>query len=102
MAGYSGSPLAKKLGLKAGLHAYLDGAPDGFVSLLGSAADDVKFVNRLSKPVDYVHLFASSKVELEKRLRKYNEIIHPDGMIWVSWPKKASKVPTDVTEDVIR
>ena len=101
-AGYSGTPLAKKLGYAPGMSAYLDGAPDHYAELVAPLPADVTFPAKLKKGVPLVHLFTASAVELAKKLRKYRTTIAPDGMVWVSWPKKAAKVPTDITEDVIR
>jgi len=102
MAGYSGTPLAKKLGINAGLKVFADGAPSDYVSLLAPLPDGVKFVNKLTNSVDVVHLFSKSASELDAKLRRWRDAIRSDAAIWISWPKKASKVPTDITEDVIR
>jgi hypothetical protein len=101
-AGYSGTPLAKKLGYKAGLRVYLDGAPDGYRELLWPLPDGVEFMATSKKGVEFVHVFVTSASDLATRLKKYRPAIDPVGVVWVSWPKKAAKVPTDVTEDVIR
>lgn len=102
MAGYSETPLAKKLGIKAGFAVFADGAPADYVSLLAPLPDDVKFVNKLTSAVDLIHLFTKSAAEFDAKLRVWRHAMKPDGTIWISWPKKASKVPTDITEDVIR
>jgi hypothetical protein len=102
MAGYSGTPLAKKLGIKAGFTVFAIGGPADYASLLAPLPDDVKFVNTLTSTVDLIHLFTKSAAELDANLRIWRHAMKSDGMIWVSWPKKASKVPTDITEDVIR
>ena len=101
-AGYSGTPLAKKLGYKPGFHAFVDGAPDNHQDLLAPLPDDVTFVARLDNDLDMIHLFTDSKRNLAAKLKRYIKKIKPNGMIWVSWPKKASKVPTDITEDTVR
>jgi hypothetical protein len=101
-AGYSGTPLAKKLGYAAGLTAYLDGAPDDYAELLAPLPEGVEFLPKPRKGVRFVHLFTTSATDLAKKLKKYRTTIEPDGTVWVSWPKKSAKVPTDVTEDVIR
>ena len=94
MAGYSGTPLARKLGMLPGTVVFFDGgAPD---------VADVKRAARLGNEVDVVHLFTKSAAELEKKLRDYRKRLRDDATVWVSWPKRSSKVPTDVTEDVIR
>jgi len=101
-AGYSGTPLAKKLGIKAGARVCLVGAPPGFRKLLEPLPEGVSFGSRLAKNTDLVHVFTASKAELAKTLAACLKTLKPDAAIWVSWPKKASKVPTDITEDTIR
>jgi hypothetical protein len=100
--GYSGTPLVKKLGYKPGQRAYLDSPPADYRALLGPLPDGVEFVAKPTAPLDFVHLFTASAAELAKKLTKYRKLIAADGTVWVSWPKKAAKLPTDVTEDVIR
>ena len=101
MAGYSGTPLWKKLGYKTGMSAYIDGGPENYCSLLALPAD--VHVKWLTHPKSaFVHLFASSAPELKAKLKSYRTKIVPDGVIWVSWPKKSSGVKTDITEDTIR
>lgn len=102
MAGYSGTPLATKLGIKAGFKVFAENAPVDYASLLAPLPDDVSFVRKLSRSVDLIHLFTKSATELDAKLRVWRHAMKSDGMIWISWPKKASKVPTDITEDVIR
>lgn len=96
MAGYSGTPLAKKLGIKSGSTLFLDGAPDDY------PRGDATVLRSLSERVDIVHLFTKSAAELSVKLRKFRDRMRDDATVWVSWPKKSSKVPTDITEDVIR
>src|SRR3954452_12069841 len=102
MAGYSGTPLAKKLGINAGCNVFADGAPADYASLLAPLPDGVTFVRKLTTSVEVVHLFTKSASELEAKLRRWRHAIRSDATVWISWPKKASKVPTDITEDVIR
>ena len=102
MAGYSATPLAKKLGINAGSKVFADGSPSDYASLLAPLPDGVTFVNKLTNFVDVVHLFTKSASELDAKLRRWRHAIRSDAAIWISWPKKASKVPTDITEDVIR
>jgi hypothetical protein len=102
MAGYSGTPLAKKLGINAGFKVFADGAPSDYASLLAPLPDGVTFVKKLTASVDVVHLFTKSASELDSKLRRWRDAIRSDATIWISWPKKASKVATDITEDVIR
>jgi hypothetical protein len=101
-AGYSGTPLAKKLGIKDGHEILLVGAPKDYIQLLEPESKSAKFVSRLSKSTDIVHVFTDQKAELQKLMTAYRQMIKPDAMVWVSWPKKSAKVPTDVTEDTIR
>jgi len=102
MAGYSGTPLAKKLGISTGANVFADGALSDYASLLAPLPDGVAFVNKLTKSVDVIHLFTKSASELDAKLRRWRNAIRSDAAVWISWPKKASKVPTDITEDVVR
>ena len=102
VAGYSGTPLAKKLGLKAGMQVTLLEAPPGYRKLLEPLPEVVKFATRPGKSTDLVQLFTSSRADLARSLRKFRKVLQPDAAIWVSWPKKSSGVATDITEDVIR
>jgi hypothetical protein len=102
MAGYSGTPLAKKLGIKAGHEIFLSGAPDHYLKLVAPLPEGVRFVARVGGDTDIVHLFATRKALLAKSLRTALTRLKPDGAIWVSWPKKSSRQPTDITEDTIR
>src|SRR5262245_5892935 len=101
-AGYSGTPLAKKLGYVARLPVYLDGVPVDYLDLVAPLPADVTFFDKPLKGVRFVHLFTTSAKELAKKLKTYRSKIDPAGTVWVSWPKKAAKVPSDVTEAVIR
>ena len=103
VAGYSGTPLWRKLGYRSGTRAYVEGAPAGYALLLGLPADvEVAWLPRPRKAVGLVHLFATRASVLRSRLGKLRGTIAPDGVIWASWPKRSSGVATDVTEDVIR
>ena len=101
-AGYSGTPLAKKLGFKPGARVCLLRAPAGYRKMLEPLPDGVKFGAKIDAAIDVVHVFTMSKGELAKTLAACRKTLSPDAAVWVSWPKKASKVPTDITEDVIR
>jgi hypothetical protein len=94
MAGYSAAPLPKKLGMLPGVTVYFDGGSLDIPSITRAA--------RLGKEVDVVHLFTKSAAELSKKLADYRKRLRDDVVVWVSWPKKSSKVPTDITENVIR
>ena len=102
MAGYSATPLSKKLGYKASFRACVKGARDHYFEIIQPLPDRVAMSNRFQKDVDLCHFFTMSHRELTGQLPRLISCIRQNGMIWVSWPKKASKVPTDVTEDVIR
>jgi len=101
-AGYSGTPLSKKLGLKPGQRVSAPGAPPNYRKLLAPLPDGIEFQARMSKTTDIVHVFTASKAQLAKTLASCRKMLGPEAAIWVSWPKKASKVPTDITEDTIR
>ena len=101
-AGYSGTPLPKKLGFKPGMRAALLGVPEGFAATLGELPDGVTVAGRLGGHKDLVVVFLTERAELARRVEALKRAIAPDGMVWVAWPKKASKVPTDITEDVVR
>ena len=101
-AGYSGTPLAKKLGLTEGRTLFPVGVPEGYRELLAPLPAGVRFVAQGGPNTDIVHLFVTDRGELAKRLRALFVTIRADAAVWVSWPKKSSKVPTDITEDVIR
>jgi hypothetical protein len=103
MDGYSGTPLWKKLGYKAGVSAYVDGAPSNYFSLLAlPAAVAVTWLPRAKSDLEFVHLFATSASKLKTKLEFYRKRIVPGGVIWVFWPKKSSRVKNDITEDTIR
>jgi hypothetical protein len=102
MAGYSGTPLAQKLGIKQGSIVLTVGAPSEYPSLLEPIPADVRFVSRLGAATDIVHVFATSQAELGKLLAKFRAKLKPTGVVWVSWLKRAAKVATDITEDTIR
>jgi hypothetical protein len=101
-AGYSGTPLARKLGVKPGMRVHYAAAPDGFAALLGELPDAVRVLARPAAGLDLVVLFVRSRAQLERRLAGLHAKLRQDGMLWIAWPKRASKVPTDMTEDVVR
>ena len=102
MAGYSGTPLAKKLGVKESTRILHRHAPTESVSWLGTLPTGATFVSRVGPSVDIMHVFATRRSDLERELKRLRTSLRPDAAIWVSWPKKASKVPSDLTEDGIR
>ncbi len=101
-SGYSGKPLAQKLGIKASFRIKTGNAPQDYLELLGPLPEGVVISPRLRYPVDLWHLFAASRRGLGRQLGACLEQIRQDGMIWVSWPKKSSGVVSDMTEDAIR
>jgi hypothetical protein len=101
-AGYSGTPLPRKLGFACGMTAALLAAPDGFDATLGPLPDGVRMTRRLGGHRDLVVVFVTRRSVLAGRLEALRAAIAPDGMAWVAWPKRASGVPTDMTEDVVR
>jgi hypothetical protein len=101
-AGYSGTPLPKKLGIKEGTRLAAVHAPDGFDATLGELPAEVERRSRLAGEVDVVVAFYTSRKALAAEWPKLTEAAAPNGTIWVAWPKKASKMPTDITEDVLR
>lgn len=100
--GYSGTPLPRKLGLRPGMRLHARGAPDHYRELLDPTPDGARWFARLVNDLDFAHLFVTRRRNLEAELPRLHDRLAPDGMIWVSWPKRASKVETDVTEDVVR
>ncbi|MEM9999291.1 MAG: DUF3052 domain-containing protein [Pseudomonadota bacterium] len=101
-AGYSGTPLGKKLGLKPDMVAVCLNAPDDYGARLGDDFRQPPSVEGLQGGEDFIHLFTTLRAELDDVARQAFATMNRDGMLWVSWPKKASKVPTEITEDVIR
>ena len=102
MAGYSGTPLCKKLGIKPGARVKVRNAPEHYGDLLAPLPEDVVVSGRLRAAVDLLHIFIRTRRALRSELERGLREIQQDGAIWVSWPKKASGVQTDVTEDVVR
>jgi hypothetical protein len=99
-AGYSGTPLAKKLGIKPGHELALLDAPEGFA--IDDLPDGVTLHDRAEGPLDVIVAFHTSRDELAGRTPELLQALPPDGSLWVAWPKKASRMPTDITEDVVR
>jgi hypothetical protein len=100
--GYSGTPLAAKLGIKAGSIVHLTDAPAGFERLLAPLPAGVRFVSRPAPEVDVAHVFVTRKAELRAALASHRRALAPEATVWVSWPKKASGVPTEIGEDTVR
>ncbi|BAR58257.1 metalloprotease [Bradyrhizobium diazoefficiens] len=102
VAGCSGKPLVQKLGIKPGFCIFVDGLSSAYRDVVGELPDDVKIAKTAKAPLDMVHVFATEAKGFAVKLRSYRKAIAPDGMIWASWPKKASGVATDVTETLVR
>jgi hypothetical protein len=102
MAGYSGKPVVQKLGIQPGFCIFTAGAPAAYADIVGKLPAQVTVVTRLGAAADMVHLFATEAASLADKLRLSRDAIEPDGMIWVSWPKKSSRVATDLTDNVVR
>ena len=103
MAGYSGTALPKKLGIKEGARLALVGAPDAFLeSTLAPLPDQVELRGQARGPLDVIVFFTKSRAELERRFGKLASALDPAGALWIAWPKRASGVPTDLTEDTLR
>ena len=101
-AGYSATPLARKLSLKDGMRIWRDGMPESVAGEIAAAALQLELLAEPEAPIDAAHIFVTARGELEAKLHHLMPLLGPGAFIWVSWPKKASKVPTDITEDTIR
>ncbi|HJZ86542.1 MAG TPA: DUF3052 domain-containing protein [Polyangia bacterium] len=101
-AGYSGTPLVEKLGIKPGARLALVGAPGGFDATLGALPEGVAVRQKARGPLDVIVLFSTRRAQLERRFGAAAAALAPAGGLWVAWPKKASRTPTDLTEDRVR
>ena len=101
-AGYSKRSLADKLGIGAGLKIIALGAPSNYVRLLGPLPEGTRITTRLARPARFVHQFVTRRSELERAFPTIDAALVDNGIAWISWPKKASGTPTDLTEDVVR
>jgi len=101
-AGYSGTPLAKKLGIKEGFTVLTINAPEHYRELVHPLPAGTTITTKPKKDVDFIHFFTNSRDDLFRGLAEQKQLIKQDGMIWVSWYKKAAKLPTEITEDTIR
>jgi hypothetical protein len=102
VAGYSGTPLLSKLGIGEDARVAFPEAPDGFRELLGELPAGVVLKSRASGPLDVIVFFTRRRAELERRLPALRRAMEPAAGLWIAWPKRASGVETDVTEDVVR
>lgn len=101
-AGYSGTPLPQKLGIKPGFTLCVRGAPSAYADIVAPLPKDVTMAAKVSARTDLVHIFAVARAKLATELAAARKTLRDDAMIWVSWPKKASGVTTDITEDTVR
>ena len=102
MAGYSGKPLVAKLGIKPDTRVAIVNAPKGYDRVLGQLPEGVTRQPSVAGSLDFIQFFTDAKRELERRFPALERALAPAGMLWISWPKKTSRVATDLTEDVIR
>ncbi|HEX8572616.1 MAG TPA: hypothetical protein VF759_07690 [Allosphingosinicella sp.] len=102
MPGYSGTPLARKLSLKDGMRVWWDGMPDSVADEILGEGLALDLLAAPEAPLDAAHIFVTGRSDMESKLAALRPLLGPGGFIWVSWPKKASKVETDITEDRIR
>ena len=102
MAGYSGTPLVKKLGIRPNEKIVALNAPDRYADLLKGLPEGATITERVPATAAFVHLFVTERARLAAELSMLRGKLEDAGMVWVSWPKKAAKVPTDITEDTIR
>lgn len=102
MSGYSGTPLARKLSLKDGLRTWWEGMPDSVREEIENEGLALDHLAAPEAPIEAAHLFVTRRADLERKVRDLMPLLVPAGFIWISWPKKAAKVDTDITEDVIR
>jgi hypothetical protein len=102
MAGYSGTPLPQKLGIKKGMRIIAIGVPENYRKLLGKLPDDVEFSNRPGVDAQFIHFFVRRRNDLEKQLPRLRGTLADSGALWISWPKKSAGVATDVSEDAVR
>lgn len=101
MAGYSGTPLGKKLGLKENFRCVAVEAPDKYFDWISPLPADVKFM-RTGKDLDFVHIFVKDLKTFSRQFVAWKKLLKKDGMMWISWPKRSAKVPTDLDENIIR
>lgn len=103
VSGYSGTPLVRKLGIKPGTKLIVVGdVPDEYRKWLGPLPERATIAGKGKPPFEAVHVFVTKRAELARHVAHLRKALVPDGYVWISWPKKASKVPTNITEDVIR
>ena len=101
-AGYSGKTVVQKLGIKPGFRIFVAGAPADYATIVGALPEGVSTASRMAGHIDMAHVFATRRADLARRLPSLREAIAADGMVWISWPKKAAGVATDLTDNVLR
>jgi hypothetical protein len=101
-AGYSGTPLARKLSLKDGLRVWWEDMPSKVRAEIEADGYRLQHLLWPEPPIEAVHVFVTERADLESAIARLRPLLAPDGFLWISWPKKAARVPTDITEDVIR
>ena len=101
-AGYSGTPLVRKLGIKPGMTLCLLNAPENYNATLGDLPPGVILADSLTWPLDFIHFFSKARRELEAEFPRLKAALAYDGSLWISWPKQAAKVPTDLDENIVR
>jgi hypothetical protein len=102
MAGYSGTPLVKKLGIREQMRVVALQAPPNYEHLLGDLPSGARIVTRVTDGAQFLHVFVTRRKDLERRLKQLRQSLNQAGALWISWPKKSSGVPSDVTENVVR
>jgi len=102
MPGYSGTPLPKKLGIKDGFRVHFVAAPSEVLAELKTELAACQTVRDQETPLDFAHVFSSSRAELTREFKRISKQLAPAGMLWVSWPKKSSGVATDLDDNVVR
>lgn len=102
MAGHSGKSLMGKLGIKPGQLVYFREAPDEYYKELGNIPKSVFVAKKLNRPVDFIHAFYTDAAKLKKDTIHFKQYLELNGVLWISWPKKTSKVETDITEQTLR
>lgn len=102
MAGYSGTPLVKKLGIKPGAKALIINEPKDYFDMINPLPEGAKFSKKAAGEQDFIHLFVTEFKDYSKRFKDNRKILKKDGMMWISWPKKSSGLATDLDENIIR
>jgi hypothetical protein len=102
MAGYSKTPLIKKLGIKPGFRLIILNAPENYTQTLGELPEDIMVADSLAGSLDFIHFFTTRRETLAAEFPQLKQALTPSGILWISWPKRSARVETDLTEDTIR